>query len=180
MASILEHAGDAVVSLDSEDRIASYNPAAQELFGIPPDRALNQPISSLWAQSVRELLREGETKSPVTLTLNLPHQARTVDVTVNPIYDDTGHRIAFTLTIRDMTERLRTEDALRKAEALAAAGRLAATVSHEINNPLEAITNLLFLLGAEQLSEAAREYLKLANLELERVSHLVKQTPVFY
>ncbi len=103
-----------------------------------------------------------------------------MDVTVNPIYDDTGHRIAFTLTIRDMTERLRTEDALRKAEALAAAGRLAATVSHEINNPLEAITNLLFLLGAEQLSEAAREYLKLANLELERVSHLVKQTPVFY
>ena len=55
-----------------------------------------------------------------------------------------------------------------------------ATVSHEINNPLEAVTNLLYLLSAEPLREEAREYLRLANLKLDRVFHRVKQTLVFY
>jgi len=81
----------------------------------------------------------------------------------------------------DITERRKTEHALRQSEKLAAAGRLAASISHEINNPLEAITNLLYLLETSQaLQETDRHYLKLAQSELARVSEIAIQTLRFY
>jgi signal transduction histidine kinase len=70
---------------------------------------------------------------------------------------------------------------LRQSEKLAAAGRLAASISHEINNPLEAVTNLLYLLDTStSLSETDRRYLKLAESELARVSQIAIQTLRFY
>jgi signal transduction histidine kinase len=70
---------------------------------------------------------------------------------------------------------------LRRSEKLAAAGRLAATVAHEINNPLEAVTNLIFLgANAKGLPEEAGGYLEQASEELRRVAHIVSQTLGFY
>ncbi len=81
----------------------------------------------------------------------------------------------------DITARKLAEDRLRSTEKLAAAGRLAATIAHEINNPLESITNLHFLLRAEEsLSPGARRFLELAELEVERVAHIARQTLGFY
>ena len=78
-------------------------------------------------------------------------------------------------------ERQRISDAaLRRSEKLAVAGRMAAAISHEINNPLEAITNLWYLLEQENLSPAGRGYLKTMGNELNRVSHIAKQTLEFY
>ncbi len=76
--------------------------------------------------------------------------------------------------------RRRTEDALRQSEKLAAAGRLAATVAHEINNPLEAVTNLLFLAKGELNPEKWRSYLEGAEREVARVNEIAKQTLTFY
>jgi PAS domain S-box-containing protein len=75
----------------------------------------------------------------------------------------------------DVTNR-KLEEALRSAEKLAAAGRLAATIAHEINNPLEAVTNLLYLMRDGHNSE----YLNKAEQEVARISHIVKQTLGFY
>jgi signal transduction histidine kinase len=81
----------------------------------------------------------------------------------------------------EVTQRRLAEDAMRKSEKLAAAGRLAASIAHEINNPLEAVTNLLFLLhGLPSLDEEAREYANLAQNELARVSAITQQTLRFY
>jgi two-component system, cell cycle sensor histidine kinase and response regulator CckA len=77
-----------------------------------------------------------------------------------------------------ITERKRQEQSLRHAEKLAAAGRLAATVAHEINNPLEAVTNLLYL--AKSQPESAERYLDMADRELRRVTHMAQQTLGFY
>ena len=83
--------------------------------------------------------------------------------------------------IAETTEHKRSEEALRKTEKLAAAGRLAASIAHEINNPLEAITNLLYLLQREpSLDEQAREYAGAAQLEIARVSEMTQQTLRFY
>jgi PAS domain S-box-containing protein len=81
----------------------------------------------------------------------------------------------------DITDRKLAEEALRKSEKLAAAGRLAATIAHEINNPLEAVTNLMFLLreGAP-LDQKSLEYVKQAEHELARVAHVTRQTLGFY
>jgi len=81
----------------------------------------------------------------------------------------------------EVTQRREAEEAMRRSEKLAAAGRLAASIAHEINNPLEAVTNLLYLLdGQPSLDEEAREYTRLAQNELARVSAITQQTLRFY
>ncbi len=80
----------------------------------------------------------------------------------------------------DLSEQKRGEEVLRRTEKLAAAGRLAASIAHEINNPLEAITNCLYLLEQGALDEPARSYLQLAQHELDRVTHITTQTLRFY
>lgn len=78
-------------------------------------------------------------------------------------------------------ERLLTEDRLLEAEKLAVTGRLAATLAHEVNNPLEAVMNILYLLGNDDsMNSNSREFLKLAEEELLRVTHITRQTLAFY
>ncbi len=80
----------------------------------------------------------------------------------------------------DLREQKRGEEVLRRTEKLAAAGRLAASIAHEINNPLEAITNCVYLLERCELGERPRHYLQLIQQELARVSHIATQTLRFY
>jgi PAS domain S-box-containing protein len=81
----------------------------------------------------------------------------------------------------DVTARKMAEEALRSSERLAATGRLAASIAHEINNPLAAVTNALYILRTStQVLEPAMEYVKTAEAELARVVHITKQTLGFY
>jgi signal transduction histidine kinase len=76
---------------------------------------------------------------------------------------------------------MRTEEYLRRSERLAATGRLAATIAHEINNPLAAVTNLLFLLSNDpKLDPSLRTYAEVALAEISRVAHITKQTLAFH
>ena len=83
--------------------------------------------------------------------------------------------------IRDhIQQQTAAEEALRKSEKLAVAGRLAASIAHEINNPLAAITNLVYLMSNTENLEVVRAYGKIAQQELERVSEIVNQTLRFH
>jgi signal transduction histidine kinase len=98
-----------------------------------------------------------------------------------PILDAMGEVTHWFGTSMDIHERKVAENLLRRTEKLAAAGRLAATVAHEINNPLEAVGNLLYLaLHEEGVPPASKRYLEMANEELRRVGHIVSQTLDFY
>lgn len=100
---------------------------------------------------------------------------------ITPVKMRGGSHILSAVTIRDITSQKESEHALRRSEKLAATGRLAASIAHEINNPLAAITNLLFLLqGCNDKSSEASKYLEMAQKELQRVSHITKQTLAFY
>ncbi|HEX7285830.1 MAG TPA: PAS domain-containing protein [Candidatus Angelobacter sp.] len=81
----------------------------------------------------------------------------------------------------DIDRRRREEEALRRSEKLAAAGRLAATIAHEINNPLEAVTNLIYLMRQDgSISAETQELLTMAEEQLARVNHIARQTLAFY
>ena len=82
--------------------------------------------------------------------------------------------------VADVTPRHRTEEAMLRAEKLAVAGRLAASVAHEINNPLEAVSNLLFLITLAETTESAREHARVALDQLMRVSLITQQTLKFH
>ncbi|MGH9564880.1 MAG: PAS domain-containing sensor histidine kinase, partial [Candidatus Angelobacter sp.] len=81
----------------------------------------------------------------------------------------------------DITARKLAEEALRESEKLAATGRLAASIAHEINNPLAAVTNALYILRTHrEMPHTALEYVKTAEAELARVAHITRQTLGFY
>jgi PAS domain S-box-containing protein len=95
-----------------------------------------------------------------------------------PVRDDHGKVVRWFGTNTDITEQLRSEEALRQTEKLAATGRLAASIAHEINNPLEAVTNLVYL--AQKQPASAGKYLQLADQELDRIAQITKNTLGFY
>lgn len=81
----------------------------------------------------------------------------------------------------DITARKSSEEALKRAEKLAAVGRMAASIAHEINNPLEAVTNLLYLMSLDAgLSDETRVFVHEAQHQLERVAHVATQTLRFH
>lgn len=80
----------------------------------------------------------------------------------------------------DVTDRKRAQDVLLQTEKLAAVGRLASSIAHEINNPLESVTNLLYLAQQSAINPVTREYLTTAEVELRRVSSITNQTLRFH
>ncbi len=91
---------------------------------------------------------------------------------------DSDRQVA--IFVADLSLQKKSEEVIRRTEKLAVAGRFAASISHEINNPLEAITNCLYLVSHSELSSEARHYLDLAQKELNRVSQITMQTLRFY
>jgi PAS domain S-box-containing protein len=106
---------------------------------------------------------------------------RTMLAKAVPSRDANGKVLEWVGMHTDITDRIQAEDALRRTEKLAATGRLAASIAHEINNPLEAVTNSLYLaLLDEKLDEETRYYLKTAETELQRVARLTTQMLRFH
>lgn len=95
-----------------------------------------------------------------------------------PVRDAAGKIVRWFGTNTDITQQRRAEDALRQSEKLAATGRLAASIAHEINNPLEAVMNLTYL--ARKQPGNVQKYLQLAEQELERIAQITKNTLGFY
>jgi two-component system sporulation sensor kinase C len=105
------------------------------------------------------------------------------ELSLSPIRNRDGALTHFVGIQMDVTERVEFEIALREAEKLAAVGRLASAISHEINNPLEAVMNLVYL--AQTASDAeqhddSRRYMKQADLELQRIKLITTQSLRFY
>lgn len=104
-----------------------------------------------------------------------------VQVTASLVRDEEGRPKYIIAAVEDITDRRRAAEALRNSEKLAATGRLAASIAHEINNPLESVTNLLYLLERNAtLDETGRAYARMAQEELGRVAHIARQTLGFY
>ncbi|MFC5861252.1 ATP-binding protein [Acidicapsa dinghuensis] len=98
-----------------------------------------------------------------------------------PLMDEAGTIKEWFGMATDITTRKLAEEALLRSERLSSLGRMAATISHEINNPLEALTNLLFLAGmTEGLPQTARDRLDEAEAELQRIAHIARQALGFY
>jgi PAS domain S-box-containing protein len=189
LAAIIDSADAAIASKDLNGIVSSWNEGASRMFGYSADEMLGQPILRLIPEELRyeedEILRKiriGERIEHYETTRTKKNgDALDVSVTISPIRDQSGKIIGASKIARDISNRKRIERLLVQSEKLAATGRMAATIAHEINNPLESLVNLIYL--ARKVSGPdgeVYEYLVTAENELERLSHIARQTLGFY
>src|SRR6202167_428034 len=190
--SMLENAPIGFAFFDRKFRYVRVNQFLAEMNHVPISRHLGRTIDEMLPGPAAEMLQGCiqnvfETGEPVAqFELNTPlsgdvTQTRSWLINVYPV-KTTSEAVRWVgAIVVEATERKRAEDALRKTEKLAAAGRLAASIAHEINNPLEAVTNLLYLLRHQSsLDEQAISYAELAQHEISRVAEMTQQTLRFY
>jgi PAS domain S-box-containing protein len=189
LAAIVESSDDAIASKDLNGIITSWNRSAEKLFGYRAEEMVGKPVTVIIPPELHHdehmilsKIRRGERIDHFeTIRLHKNGERIEVSLTISPVRDENGNVIGAAKIIRNITENNKIERALRTTEKLAAAGRMAATVAHEINNPLEAITNLVYLAKRDLgNSERVAEYLQMASRELDRVAHITRQTLGFY
>jgi PAS domain S-box-containing protein len=188
LAAIVASSEDVIIGKDLDGIITSWNNSATRLFGYTAEEMIGTSILRLIPEhlhsdekTIIESIRAGRSVEHFE-TVRLARDGRLMDVslTVSPIKDASGQIIGASKILRDVSGRKRLETSLLQAEKIAATGRMAATIAHEINNPLEAVINLLFLLRSKVTDEEGINYLATAENELERVAHIAKQTLGYY
>jgi PAS domain S-box-containing protein len=183
-AELLELASEAIMVRDANGTIQFWNAGAESLYGWPPEEARGRVAHELLATRFPVPQEEigAALASSGRWEGNLTHRTKDGREVVVACRQALNQNSEFLLEIsRDITSQLVTEEALRRNDRLAAMGKLAGIVAHEINNPLEAITNTFYLLqGHPSLDAEARSYALLAEQELARISHITKQSLSFY
>jgi PAS domain S-box-containing protein len=185
-ADLLDLASEAIIVLDSTGVLKFWNSGAEALYGWTSEEVLGKNIREVLGTQWPVPLQEIES----TLAMdgrwegNLIHRTkdgRELTVASRQALKSNGNLGVILEINRDITAQLQAEEALRKTERLAAMGRVAGIIAHEINNPLEAITNAFFLIRDHpSLDAEARYYAQLGEQELLRVSHITRQTLSFY
>jgi PAS domain S-box-containing protein len=188
LAAIVASSDDVILSKNLDGIITSWNDAATRVFGYNANEMIGTSILKLIPQhlhsdekTIIEKIRVGgRIEHFETVRLTKGGELIDVSLTVSPVKDEHGRVIGASKILRDISTRRRIEQSLLQAEKIAATGRMAATIAHEINNPLEAVMNLLFLLRPKVHDEEGLNYLATAESELGRVAHIAKQTLGYY
>jgi PAS domain S-box-containing protein len=186
--------GDAVIATDRTGIVTFLNPVAENLTGRSAKEAFGRPIHEVFPifneftgspteNPVNRVMADGRVVGLANHTVLVHADGRRIPIedSAAPICDDRGQLIGVVLVFRDATNERQAQEMLRRTEKLTAAARLSATVAHEINNPLEAISNLIYLskLIPDTPSQVL-EHLTTAEHELARVAHITRQTLGFY
>ena len=188
LAAIVESSDDAIVSKDLNGIVSSWNSGAERMFGYRAQEMIGKPITTIIPpelhadeRRILETIARGERIEHFeTARVTRTGERIEVSLTISPIKDETGKIVGAAKIARDITQQKKAERALHTSERLAAVGRLAATVAHEINNPLAAVMNLVYLSKSRAVGDDVRKFLTSAEEELKRISVLTRQTLGFY
>ncbi len=181
---IIENVGDPIVVCDRQAKFVLVDPLAQELIGgtgdVPRNDSQFKNLSTLgiYIDNFTYSFAERE-MAPLRLYNPAIKQEIEYDARSGKIFDEKG-QVAYTVTVlRDLTalrkvEQLKVERRMLEIEKFAATGRLAATIAHEVNNPMEAIKNAIYLLAGSVPENAVPVY-NILKSETERVARIVRQ-----
>lgn len=188
LAAIVDSSDDAILSKDLDGIITSWNAAASRILGYTAEEIIGQSILRLIPEDFQSdepliiaKIRAGERIEHFE-TVRLTKDGRRIDValTISPIKNAQGRIIGASKILRDISGRKRIEQSLLQSEKLAAVGRVASSMAHEINNPLEAVTNLLYLCRQNAVNPDVKGWLDDAEVELRRISIIANQTLRFH
>ena len=195
--SMLANAPIGLAFCDRNCRLVRVNQVFADLAGVSLSRHLGRTLPELLPASValeleKAVLRVFQTEQPVrNLELSGQRDAAAATERLNrtwtwlvsayPVRTNPTNVRWVGVIVLDASDRKRSEEALRRSEKLAVTGRLAASIAHEINNPLEAITNLLFLMRSfTTLDDQVQSYVSMAEHEVRRIVEITQQTLRFY
>jgi PAS domain S-box-containing protein len=189
--SMLANAPIGLAFVDANCRFVRVNQIFADLTGTTISRHLGRTLSDLLPQpgasgiegAVQDVFTSGKPVRNLELNGESEKLRRswTWLISAYPVRTTPNQVRWAGIIALDASDRKRSEEALRRSEKLAVTGRLAASIAHEINNPLEAITNLLFLLrNFTNLPEAASQYVGMAEYEVRRIAEITQQTLRFY
>jgi len=186
--------GDAVIATDRDGVVTFFNPVAEKLTGISAAEATGRDVFTVFPifnefsgqvaeNPVSKVMSLGVVVGLANHTALRHADGRLIPIedSAAPIRDDAGQLIGVVLVFHDVSAERKSQEMLRRTEKLAAAARLSATVAHEINNPLEAVVNLIFLAKNNPgTPDVVVQHLTLVDQEIERVAHITRQTLGFY
>jgi PAS domain S-box-containing protein len=185
LRTTLDSIGDGVIACDAEGRVEMMNPVAMELTGWTQSEASGQQLEKVF-HIVNEAARE-PVETPVakvkrlnrivgmanhTLLIRKDGTELNVADSGAPIRNQKGELMGIVLVFRDITMERKTQEALIANEKLAVTGRLAATIAHEIHNPLDSVSNLLYLMRNGASKEESSQFMDIAEQELARVTQI--------
>lgn len=182
--NIIEHSADAIISLDNDDRITSWNTGAEQIFGWNRDEIIGEPITTiipddLIEQKELECLRFGMTyRGYVTnyRTERLTKKGTRILVTLTQsfIRDENNNIIGRSQILRDLTDLKIREEQVQHSERLATVGHMAAGVAHEIGNPLTAISSLVQVCQRKTDDPFLQEQLGKVREHIQRITKIVR------
>jgi signal transduction histidine kinase len=180
---MIENLGDPIIVADNSAKVVLLDSVAKELFGISEESKHPQVMKNLakLGAHLTAFTFSFADKDDRSLRLYNPSSQAEVEYAARSgkIYDARG-QLSYTVTVlRDFTawrklEQLQTERRMREIEKFAATGKLAGTIAHEINSPMEAIQNAIHILG-EQVDPDSRQIYEVLKNEAERVTRIVRQ-----
>ncbi len=183
----LDTAAVGLVRCSRDLRFLAANPAYAELVGVPLNdivgRSMEEVLGTTAWQEIYPQMEQVLRGERVDYEGVIPYTGglRHVHAILNPERGESGEVRGFIASVVDISDMKRSEEQLRRMEKLAAAGQLAASLAHEINNPLSSVINALYLLKRQPaLDERSAFLLETANTELQRVARIVRQSLSYY
>ncbi len=170
---IVRSLGSGLATLDPQMRVAFLNPQAARLIGREAAACTGLPAETLWP-GIESALAAGQEGEDGQYRFELVNEAgRVFGCSVGPLRDGEGGSMGWVLHFQDITDLRQIEDELRRKERLAAVGGLAASVAHEVRNPLAAMAGSAELIDQAQLGDEDRRLLAIIRREADRLERMV-------
>ena len=183
-SDIIEHSAEAIISLDNDGVITSWNRGAEEIFEWPREEIIGKPITTIVPEDLIEMQElecidfgmkyKGSVRNYETERLTKSGDRKLVNLTESYIRNEADEIVGRSQILRDLTDVKMREEQIQQSERLATVGHMAAGVAHEVGNPLTAISSLVQVCQRKTDDEFIQDQLKKVREHIQRINKIVR------